>query len=171
MAAPSPLGSKFINCLMYDGKKSTAQRVLLNTFDLIKTNGLVKCVIAHVAAFFFIPKGAAMLLPRLLLMPLLMSLPTLSKAMQRKGLPRQSRSREARQLQQSPLRSLLLGPVHRPPKTPRQHRLLTQVSCFCAMCGVLISTVEVLRKAIDTVMPSLGCSPVRKGASVYQARV
>ena len=35
--------SKFINCLMRDGKKSTAQRVLMDTFDLIKTNGLSKC--------------------------------------------------------------------------------------------------------------------------------
>ena len=36
------LTRKFINCLMHDGKKSTAQRVLMDTFDLIKTNGLAK---------------------------------------------------------------------------------------------------------------------------------
>lgn len=32
----SLLASKFINCLMYDGKKSTAQRVFYDALDLVK---------------------------------------------------------------------------------------------------------------------------------------
>ncbi len=32
----SPLASKFINCLMHDGKKSTAQRVFYDALDIIK---------------------------------------------------------------------------------------------------------------------------------------
>ena len=32
----SILASKFINCLMYDGKKSTAQQVFYDAMDLIK---------------------------------------------------------------------------------------------------------------------------------------
>jgi small subunit ribosomal protein S7 len=32
----SPLASKFINCLMYDGKKSTAQKVFYDALDIIK---------------------------------------------------------------------------------------------------------------------------------------
>jgi small subunit ribosomal protein S7 len=32
----SKLASKFINCLMHDGKKSTAQRVFYNAMDLIE---------------------------------------------------------------------------------------------------------------------------------------
>jgi len=33
----SVLASKFINCLMHDGKKSTAQRVFYDALDIIKT--------------------------------------------------------------------------------------------------------------------------------------
>src|SRR3954453_19965365 len=33
----SILASKFINCLMYDGKKSTAQKVFYDALDIIKT--------------------------------------------------------------------------------------------------------------------------------------
>src|ERR1700685_3492068 len=33
----SILASKFINCLMHDGKKSTAQRVFYDALDIIKT--------------------------------------------------------------------------------------------------------------------------------------
>ncbi len=41
MLAPDPLcgsllASKFINCLMYDGKKSTAQQVFYDALDIIK---------------------------------------------------------------------------------------------------------------------------------------
>ncbi|HEX4146709.1 MAG TPA: 30S ribosomal protein S7 [Pirellulales bacterium] len=32
----SPLASKFINCLMHDGKKSTAQRVFYDALEIIK---------------------------------------------------------------------------------------------------------------------------------------
>ncbi|HTU26037.1 MAG TPA: 30S ribosomal protein S7 [Pirellulales bacterium] len=32
----SPLASKFINCLMYDGKKSTAQKVFYDALDIVK---------------------------------------------------------------------------------------------------------------------------------------
>ena len=32
----SPLASKFINCLMHDGKKSTAQRVFYDALDIVK---------------------------------------------------------------------------------------------------------------------------------------
>ena len=32
----SLLASKFINCLMWDGKKTTAQRILYDAFDLIQ---------------------------------------------------------------------------------------------------------------------------------------
>jgi small subunit ribosomal protein S7 len=32
----SPLASKFINCLMHDGKKSTAQKVFYDALDIIK---------------------------------------------------------------------------------------------------------------------------------------
>src|SRR5262245_36949775 len=32
----SPLVSKFINCLMYDGKRSTAERIIYKSFDIIK---------------------------------------------------------------------------------------------------------------------------------------
>ena len=33
----SALASKFINCLMYDGKKSSAQKVFYDALDIIKT--------------------------------------------------------------------------------------------------------------------------------------
>jgi small subunit ribosomal protein S7 len=33
----SMLASKFVNCLMYDGKKSTAQKVFYDALDIIKT--------------------------------------------------------------------------------------------------------------------------------------
>jgi len=33
----SALASKFINCLMHDGKKSTAQSVFYNALDIVKT--------------------------------------------------------------------------------------------------------------------------------------
>src|SRR5258707_525751 len=32
----SPLVSKFINCIMYDGKRSTAERIMYKAFDIIK---------------------------------------------------------------------------------------------------------------------------------------
>src|SRR4026209_1187420 len=32
----SPLVSKFINCVMSDGKRSTAERILYKSFDIIK---------------------------------------------------------------------------------------------------------------------------------------
>ena len=32
----SPLASKFINCLMYDGKKSTAQKVFYDALEIVK---------------------------------------------------------------------------------------------------------------------------------------
>src|SRR3982750_121891 len=32
----SPLVSKFINCIMSDGKRSTAERILYKSFDIIK---------------------------------------------------------------------------------------------------------------------------------------
>jgi len=32
----SPLVSKFINCVMHDGKRSTAERILYESFDIIK---------------------------------------------------------------------------------------------------------------------------------------
>src|SRR5947199_9431164 len=32
----SPLVSKFINCVMHDGKRSTAERILYQSFDIIK---------------------------------------------------------------------------------------------------------------------------------------
>ena len=32
----SPLVSKFINCVMYDGKRSTAERIMYKAFDIIK---------------------------------------------------------------------------------------------------------------------------------------
>ncbi len=32
----SPLASKFINCLMHDGKKSTAQKVFYDALDIVK---------------------------------------------------------------------------------------------------------------------------------------
>src|SRR5512138_3304908 len=32
----SPLVSKFINCVMVDGKRSTAERILYKSFDIIK---------------------------------------------------------------------------------------------------------------------------------------
>src|SRR4030042_1392962 len=32
----SPLVSKFINCVMHDGKRSTAERILYKSFDIIK---------------------------------------------------------------------------------------------------------------------------------------
>src|SRR4029450_7566365 len=32
----SPLVSKFINCVMYDGKRSTAERIIYKAFDIIK---------------------------------------------------------------------------------------------------------------------------------------
>ena len=35
---------KFVRCLMYSGKKSTAEKILKNTFTIIKTNELQRCV-------------------------------------------------------------------------------------------------------------------------------
>src|SRR3990167_1971018 len=32
----SPLVTKFISCVMYDGKRSTAERILYQSFDIIK---------------------------------------------------------------------------------------------------------------------------------------
>ena len=32
----SPLVSKFINCVMFDGKRSTAERIIYKAFDIIK---------------------------------------------------------------------------------------------------------------------------------------
>ena len=32
----SPLVSKFINCVMHDGKRSTAERIIYKSFDIIK---------------------------------------------------------------------------------------------------------------------------------------
>src|SRR5436305_14127359 len=32
----SPLVSKFINCVMHDGKRSTAERIMYKAFDIIK---------------------------------------------------------------------------------------------------------------------------------------
>ena len=32
----SPLVTKFISCVMYDGKRSTAERILYSSFDIIK---------------------------------------------------------------------------------------------------------------------------------------
>jgi small subunit ribosomal protein S7 len=32
----SPLVSKFINCVMFDGKRSTAERIIYKSFDIIK---------------------------------------------------------------------------------------------------------------------------------------
>jgi small subunit ribosomal protein S7 len=32
----NPLVQKFVNCIMYDGKRSTAQRIVYDAFDMIK---------------------------------------------------------------------------------------------------------------------------------------